>query len=227
MKRLSYWAKQNPRSARLFITIGRIFLAFSGLFYGLLLASFGHFPIIPLAWTAAGLYLMAYVFYPRRPSTYRIRKTCDALLVYSSFFAYICYGNWAAQPAPMPLSPATTQTVSASLESRLAWPEGQSRRELLKKAKKELRHTVREIRAARNVLDPGMAAALTILSVLLVIGLGTLLVGVSCRLSCNGQESAATAVLLGGAIGIGLIIFLMWHAALSSAKVKAENPADK
>ncbi len=238
MKKLSYWAKQNPRSARLFIALGRIFMAFAGLFYGLLLASFDQFWVMPMAVTAACMYLLAYVFYPRQQPVkvfaghatwnYYRRKTCDALLVYSSFLVYVFIGNWCAlTPVEEPSLPRM-QVADASLERTSSiWSPSDSPHQTLKKAKKELRHTLREIRAARKNIDPAAMAGLMFFSVLLVIIAGILITLFSCRLACNGQEGAATLVILLGAVGVGLLLSLMWSAASRDARRKAAAKPDK
>jgi len=235
MKKLSLWAKHNPRSARLFIIAGRIMLAAAGLFAGLLLASFSQFPVMPLACLAATLYGLAFIFYPRQKlqaisseqASYTRRKTCDALLVYSSFLACLTFGNWLAQPLRTSTAAHSIPVAAASLERQSVWLMSRNRHESFRKVRKELRHVVREIRAVRKNIDPATMAGLTIFSVLLVIGAGILIAAFSCQLACNGQESAAILVILLGAVGVGLILFLLWHTALRNARRKAATESDK
>ena len=239
MKKLSYWAKQNPRSARLFIALGRIFMAFVGVSYGLLLASTDQFWIIPLAVCISGMYMLAFIFYPRFkpvkalaesevPTTFRCRKTCHALLVYSSFLAYVLLGNWLAQPPAQVFIASQTPVACSSLEHPAAsWSTTETSRQALKKARKELRHAIREIRAARKYIDPAAVAGLTFFSVLLVIGGGILIAMFSCRLACNGQEGAATMVIVLGIVGIGLLLALLWNAASRESRQKADALPDK
>ena len=121
MKTLSLWAKHHPRQARWLIALNRILLGILGFLGGLVLAENGA-AIFQNTWlVSSSLFLAGYFFYPmvgkgiaRRPVFVR-QKTCDGLLVASSFLFYVAAGNFLIYEAPATVVRQEVQVQTTAL----------------------------------------------------------------------------------------------------------------
>ena len=101
-------------------------------------------------------------------------------------------------------------------------------RRLIRKAKrvlrKRIRKNVRKMRKAeKGMTDFGKFLAIFV-SVLVAIGLGFLVLAVSCNLSCSGNEALAAVVLIGGfVLIIGGLIAIIRRIVLTKSREAVEK----
>ncbi len=178
------------------------------------------------------------------------RKCCDALLVASSFLAWGGVGNflpaWSLSPTnrALPTEPAQIPVLQSAMSNPFeAWPmEKQSakphvlkaksgtffqkikawKQTKLKNAKASIRKNIALIRHAAKELEAGKIALLVLASLAIFAVLGYLTAAISCSLSCNGQEGAATTVLVFGCVAIAGIIALVWTSAVKNDRRKKQ-----
>jgi hypothetical protein len=225
MKKLSIWASKNPWKARMFIIFARIVMSGIAFFAGLWLAADEHSITTPLMRLSAGLFLVALVFYPSgrpRKSNYSARLYAGGGACIASLLFYTALGNLNAPPdRAARLSAANlVHVTTASLENgarfrakspTLNWKW----RQKIHDKKQLLRQT---LKAAKGNLSGWQIVGYTVLSLLLVAGLGTLVLFLSCELSCNGHEGAAAVVAIGGTAIIILLVIALWRWAIRRAK---------
>ena len=227
MKKISIWAKDHKWSARFLIIASFIVLNALAIVTGVLLSSIGISVPLTVMLLFAGAYSAAFIVYPSRSlrrkkltaaKFYVRQKSCDLILVGSTFFMIVYIGNHPERlfqydppfntamasstslPKDSTLKTYKTLTAfSASLKDEkgnpLKWKE---RKKLLKE----------QVKAIKNADEPskGGKIALIILSVLVAIGLISLIAALACSLSCGGSYVAAVIVGLGGT---ALVIWLL------------------
>ncbi len=183
-----------------------------------------------------------------RMNSFTRRKCCDALLVASSFLAWGGVGNfmptWSNPLSNVPLeiriekvpvlesamarpfanwhlkkqfaSPNKSKAKKGSFFEKIkSWKQAK-----LKVVKARIRQNIALIRQAAKALEGGTIALLVLASLLIFAALGYLTAAISCNLSCNGQEGAATAVLVLGCAAIAGLIAWMWTAAVRKERRK-------
>lgn len=210
MYALSYWAKSNPRKAR-WIIAGSLVLTGSIAFHAgvayFAVAQSGHAWVMLLL-SVLGLHgcALAYRF---APTTVWRRATIRASIVSVWLF---CFGS-GHHSAFMAYQPEAADQVNESLSKtkervQLMSLEGNS----VQKAKTFFRwikslkvsRYKREVefwqkkRAKDNTLDTFTKAILTLVTLLLFAIVLYFVAWLSCTLSCDGAETAATVVLLFG-----------------------------
>lgn len=173
------------------------------------------------------------------------QKLCDGLLVASSCVFWLGAGNYIIQWQPTTPSHASPpvevlQSAIAKDKSRIQFPSQngkifkkarQKRDGIFKKAKawkqqffqklkSRVKSKVNIIKNAFRKLDGGTIALLVLASLAIITVLGYVTAIISCNLSCNGQEGAATvAAILGCFLTVGLVAW-MWAAAIKKSKQK-------
>lgn len=221
MKRISYWAKLHPWSARGLIVLLYCVLNLSGFLLGRLLLDTGFQFHSNLGWIAAGIILAVFVFYPsgrfatRRPTRYLERKLADAILLAATFLVIVSSAN-RFHDAPFcvgfvraalvePVSKDTTGKIGASLKSFSGSMYNSSGKPVSLKTRVHLlQKQVKKVKAS-NDLSSGERTVLITLSILVAIFAVFGLAALACNLSCSGAEGLAWLVGLGGT---ALIIFL-------------------
>lgn len=241
MKQLSHWAKAHVFQARLLITLGRIALGIWGYSAGIWFALQGY-SFQEGAFLLSGLlFLLAYLAYPRRSDNgwlgrrgFVWRKSCDAALVLSSLACWLALGNGLPsrlqEPPLASLSQTSARTqLPVAMASILAKPAPPAKMSFFKKRqvwrplRKSLRQYVQTIRAVQQEEKGWMIALLLVVNLLLVVSAGYLILALSCSLSCNGQEGAAVAVLIGGFVLLVGISIFMWRAGLRWIRRKKQT----
>ena len=227
MKKLSFWAKANPKQSRVMIALAHVFtgvnaLVLGGLFY------FGDFDVSrwPLL-IFANIFFFFFFLYPLKEqasglfrNSYLKRKTLDFLLVFS---------------AGMTLAFGVNHFLSVS-EPLLQLPEGKAKlivhktipekelksdfsvkkelrqksRQLRQNIKAEIKELKREFKKQHNEdgRDNLIKALLIILTITVAVTLGFLVAALSCNLSCSGYEGLAVVTLIlgwGGIVWLGII----------------------
>jgi hypothetical protein len=229
MKALSYWAFTHKWSARLVIVVSYILLNLLALFFATILEMAGiELPAL-LSYLLCIPFLVACILYPKRKrkaeyrNFYLRQKTMDAILACTSFLLVISFTNqslvqskipsyslshvFAAQPANEPVKPFSFIKKKAQEFSFLIrhWHQ--------------IKKNYAEIRQAYRDVSPGGKFALIVLASLVAIGLLILVLGLSCNLSCSGNEGAALVVFI---LGVALITFGLVKV-IRSIKVKRKG----
>ena len=256
LSQLSFWAKKHQIAARLLIAFSRIIMGYYAFYWGAILADIDKDFSNSVFLVSACVYLIGFIFYPRnkerRSFSLTRQKVCDGLLVISSCAFWLAAGNYTVHWQPK----AETETaqievlqsaigkngkplVYPSLEhSNVVKKVDKKREGLFKKLKnikigffKKLKARVMVklalIKSAYRQLDGEQIALLILASLAIIAGLGYLTLVLSCNLSCNGQEGAATAVaLFGCAFTVGAVAW-MWTSAVKKNKYKTVEPMRK
>lgn len=227
MKKISFWAKTHKRTARILIVVSFILLNGLGIFIGISLTDIKiSIPAIAMIFCCT-VYLIALFIYPskadkgKKMSTARFylkQKSCDLILVASSFFMFIYVSNHpqvlfqqysilkASVNIPFSLPKDSVTRTFKSIKDFSASMKDESGKTLKwKERKKLLKDQIRGIKKSNDLSD-GAKAGLIILSVLVALGLLILIGALACNLSCSGSDGAA---LLLGIGGTALVIFLL------------------
>ncbi len=227
MKRLSAWAKGDKKTARFLIVISFIVLNILGVFTGVLLGDLGIDMSYDIFLSFSIICLAALLIYPSRRlrkekltarAFYIRQKSCDALLVATTFCMIVFLGNrpemlsnyFPAAHASVTTSHSLPKDSSAKAykpvrEFSAAMKDENGKLLKWKERKKLLKEQVRAIKKSTDMSNGGKAA-LIVLSVLVALGLVLLVASLACELSCSGSEAAAVLVGIGGT---ALIIFLL------------------
>ncbi|OSZ81541.1 hypothetical protein CAP36_09995 [Chitinophagaceae bacterium IBVUCB2] len=226
MKKLSVWAKNHKQSARIAIVISFLLIITTGIITGTLLNELGI--IIPASALIVILciYFISFLAYPSlRQKTkiaadrfYQWQKICDFTLALSGFLiiVYVSNGDFralrnipvqnaaAASSTSLPgdSSQKTYKSISA-FSASLKNEEGKKLR--LKERKKLLKEQVKAIKNSTD-MSKGGKIALIILSVIVALGLLSLVASLACGLSCNGSAAGAILVAIGGT---ALVVYLL------------------
>ncbi|MGQ0738923.1 MAG: hypothetical protein ACT4OJ_07695 [Bacteroidota bacterium] len=245
MKKISFWAKSHPWPARILIVVSFILLNGLGIITGLLMRDLEIiFPSAALFFFVF-LYVGGVLFYPRKKNAvngearslfYRRQKTCDMLLVGSTFLLIVYLGNHPRQV--LNYSPPFTSVMAASApllkDSSLktflpikafsaSMREENGKLLKWKLRKKMLKEQIRTIRNSGEP-SPGGKAALIILSVIVALGLIVGVASLACSISCGGSEALAIVVLISGtALVVALLIFVI-RRIMGKRKKQIKNP---
>ncbi len=216
MKNLSIWAKNNRVKALITTIILHVILGYYYFYAGALL--FTEKIILPsiMLYISGVLILVAYTFYPIKyvkkgifKSTFLREKKWQLVGMISTAIFMIFIGNQSTRLAFSPqnsLQEYSVQQVALDIKKEAKEKKFKKIKnwKLIRKAKRQLRKrvksNVRELKKIeRGMTDFGKFLAI-FFSVLVAIGLGILVLGVSCNLSCSGNEAFAAVVLIGGFI---------------------------
>ena len=224
MKKISYWAKAHKTQARIIIIISFLILNGIAFLTGYLFRKIGINLLPEFLFVSFLLYFIAFIAYPSKnkkgtrfsPSSfYMIQKSCDFVLVASTFCIYMQISNCPASLNKLyPQAKAfviTHQKDSVAKNYKnindftLLLKDKSGNWLKWKERKKLLKEQVREIKKDKD-LSRGDKTLLIILSVIVASGLFFLVLALSCNLSCAGSDAAAAIVGIGGT---ALIIFLL------------------
>ncbi|MFK7771719.1 MAG: hypothetical protein AB8F94_06255 [Saprospiraceae bacterium] len=237
MKNLSLWAKNNRTKALAITILLHIVLGYFYFYIGAFL--FLQKIVLPsiLLYVSGILFLIAYTFYPIRyvqkgiyKRTFFKEKQWQLVAMVSAIIFLVFIGNQSTRSAfsQQNFSQAySAQTIALDIKKE-AKVENQKTRKLIRKAKRQLRkrikRNVRKMRRAeRGMTDFGKFVAI-FFSVLAAIGLGLLVLGISCNLSCSGNEALAAIVLIGGFILIiGGLITIIRKIVLAKSRGEVER----
>ena len=217
MKKLSYWSKRNPVTARIIIVISHVMLIIIGISFGIysyleefhismgfinlmVSAFFIAFLLYPIRGHKEGMYKYSY--------TRRVRH--DFMLVMSSTCVLVAgVNNFAFQPLQsLPNQvPVQLMITTGIIEEVAPIKRGfvKSAFNQIKEYRTELKQQLKSMKAERRMNEgnkSGAKAVLILLTLVFAVGLFIGVASLSCNLSCSGHEGLATVVLLGGTIGI-------------------------
>jgi energy-coupling factor transporter transmembrane protein EcfT len=227
MKKISYWARSHKWASRIIIVVSFIVLDVLAVLSGDLLRQLSV--VIPFSWLLLFilLFLAAAMTYPAKNKKgvrinaakfYTLQKSCDFILVASTFFMFMYGGN---NPHKLfrfyPALHAALKNESSipadslgkkyrSVKEFAAMMKDAKGNELKWKEKRKLLKTqISEIKKS-NELSSGEKTLLVIASILVALGLISLIAALACDLSCSGADAAAALVGIGGT---ALIVYLL------------------
>jgi len=218
MRKISFWAKNHSRTARICIVLIKIALALMAWFVGRTLSEMEITLPIHLGYYTLFIFIAVALLYPSKNRSiasgkyfYIKQKSCDFLLAACTFIMMTSIVNNQLYRVIIPSSyaninialskPPTAEEIIASLKYR-------DKKTLTKKEKKVLRQ---EFKKQLNVFTEAKlsgskkdadSAVLIILVIIGAIGLTVLLSALVCSLSCGGADGLAVAVALLGLTAI-------------------------
>ena len=232
MRKISFWAKSHPRTARLYIIIIKILLAIIAWFVG---RSFSRMNIgVPesLGILTLFIFLIAALLYPSKSSSisarkyfYLKQKSCDFAFAACTFIMMVCITNNQLYSVTTPSSHASSNIIvskSPTAEEILTSLKYRDKKTLTKPEKKILkREFKKQLKVFANATLSGNKkdaddAALIILVIIGAIGLTALV----CSISCGGADGLAVAVAL---LGLTAII---WGSTVLIRRIKS-GPRNK
>lgn len=226
MRKLSYWAKAHKWPSRIIIIVSFIILNTLGVFTGNLLTQLNI--SIPLILMIAFFttFLIAMIAYPSKIKKAKLgavafyirQKTCDFILAATTFSMLAYLGNHPDRLFQFYPTLNATVVNGSSLPTDSLRKEYKSIKEFTASMKDEngnnlkwkekkslLKEQIKGIKKA-NDLSNGEKTLLAILSVLVALGLISLITVLACNLSCSGSDAAAVLVGVGGT---ALIVYLL------------------
>jgi len=245
MKKISSWAKNNKRPARMLIIVSVIVLNTLAIVTGVLLNSLGIYLPLSFLLFFAGLYALGFVVYPSRSlkgkklnaaAFYIRQKSCDLLLVGSTFFMISWLGNHPDRlfrygPTLQAVVPGNTVPRDSTLKTYkpisaftasmrdekgnpLKWKE---RKKLLKE----------QVKAIKRSTEPSKGAKIALI-ILSILGAVLLIYGVAalaCSLSCGGSDALAIIVAIGGTALVVWLTFVVIKSITGKKKEPGKEPA--
>jgi membrane protein implicated in regulation of membrane protease activity len=242
IKQLSFWAKKHKWASRFIIVFSFIIMNALGIVTGFLFDSLNVTLSSLILFASVLIFLLAWFKYPSRKKTtntfekdrsYVIQKTCDLVLIGSTFLMFVFFGNRQTSQVNYFVLTSSANTFSVPKDSTKTYKSLEEFKKMmkdengkplkLKERKKLLKQQIRAIKNADDMSDGGKVA-LIILCVLLAIVLAYGVAALSCSLSCSGAEGAAVVVAILGAAGIVfLTIFLIRGIVRKSKKSKSKE----
>jgi hypothetical protein len=215
-KRVSYWAKENPKKTMWMINGIKMITGVGGLYIGKMFYENDIAFSNTSTYALLGIFGAAAIAYPLKSAkrnfikhTYLKRKVIDGLLALSGFLLMISLGNQVASDENV--APVIT-TVFEKTDQLFSQEHHGANDQMTSYTSDEIDEisteaTDEEKKSGKNAGKIIGQILLTLLAVALFIGLLYILAILSCSLSCNGQEALAVVVLLGGlAVCVGLLI---------------------
>jgi len=212
MKQLSLWGFRHKWTARVLIVLSYLLLNCLALVLGDILFSYDIQVSGFIVYALAAVYLTVFLVYPFRKhrkqykNYYRFQKTCDAILIATSFLLVISAANQRHTPNSPFHFPAVQAVVPMDLQpAKVTALEKKSKvKSLVKSFKGKLSSTLQKIKAYYKSRSLGGQIALIFLAVVLAAALLYLVLALSCSIACAGSDGAAVLVAV---LGTGLVVF--------------------
>ena len=223
MKKISIWAKAHKGPARTIIVLLHFALILLGIETGRLLVK-SNFHINPLAfWMVLLVYILAFFVYPQRGGSwssksrnkiYIIQKSCDFVLVFCGFLLISFLSSYLYTADAFRISLSIVNPVYSSNGAKptaaeiLQSLQYRSRKDLSRSEKKVLKHEfIKQVKVYVSEKAQGhdqiaLKAFLIICTLAAAVGIGYLVAGLACALSCSGAEGLALLVAIAGLAGI-------------------------
>ena len=245
-KQLSFWAREHKWPSRFIIIFSFIIMNALGIITGLLVSD------LELTFSAWFIVLsvltfgIAWLKYPGKKQVtdrieknrvYVFRKTCDAVLIGTTFMMFVYFGN--RQVTPLTVSVFPTSAVNAfslpkdstksykSLEEFKKSLKDENGKPLkLKERKKILKQQLKAIKKDKTTSEGGKVV-LIILCILLAFALAIGVGALSCSLSCSGSEGAAVVVAILGLVGVGLLTFFVIASIVRKSRREREEELNR
>lgn len=231
MKKLSFWAKANPKTARLIIIFSWIAINIIGITLGKKLSDIDIYTGSNFIIISVIIYLIARIAYPtkknnktfvNRSNYYVWQKSCDIILSFSTFMMLIYIGNQligknTTENTKFNFTTANGAIPRDSLKNSSDYHKKitalsstiENKNLTWKEKRKELRKELKAVGKKNGKID-AEAAGLIFLLVLLGAALLLVVAFFACGISCSGDEGGAMMLLIFGGtgviVGIGLLI---------------------
>jgi uncharacterized membrane protein HdeD (DUF308 family) len=225
MRKLSFWAKNHPSSARIVIVIAHILLIILGITLGNQFSRAGT-QFSPLwIYFFILLFITISILYPFKETPRRTKwfyakqKSCDFIAALCGFCLVFCLTNQLNQPDtlfgranavvslkdPLYKNPAAEKILNDFKNGEKTVFSKKEKRII----KEEFKYQLKQYAKAKLTgnKERGDQVGLIILSCIAAVGLLFLLASLACTLSCNGSDAAAIIVFVIGTAAIiwGLI----------------------
>jgi hypothetical protein len=231
MKRITFWAKNNPRKSQVIITVGQFLLAFLGIKLGFLLFEMGF--ILP-NWLKIGL-PAALIFaislyptpfdFPQKRVFQKNRRVADLILMTIGIFLTIFFTQQVAKEEDLTNSVqfsdrktdafqknelaqlavySTNQAFSEQTE-RIYLTKKKSKTPFIQKwmGKKIVQYFWKNNGKPRSEGDKALLVFLLILG---IIGAEILLSMLACHIICSGMEALGAVIFFGGLTGLAALV---------------------
>ena len=240
MRKISLWAKNNPRTARVYIILIKILLAAIAWIVSRLL--FAMDIILPgsLGVSALLVFFLAAMLYPSKDRTiltrkyfYIKQKSCDFTLAACTFVMMVSIINnqqYRIAATALHASSSITSNKTPTAEEILTSLNYRDKKTLTKQEKRILKQ---EFKKQLHVFTKAILAGdkkksdqtgWIILTIVAAIGLTLLLSALVCSISCGGADGLALAV---GIIGLAAIIWGTVVVIKNIKRKEAKKVADK
>ena len=211
MKKLSFWARENKRTARVTIIFSYILLNLIGLFLGDVIHSL-NIEFTPLFFLfAISLTLLGWMIYPSKDKKHEYKnfyirqKSADLILVSATLLFVIYLGNSLNNNSNSFRNPLQAASiVNTNNASNISTPTVAKTTVSKKSLRQKIRAEIKSIRKAYKDSTKSQKALYIILAVLAAAGLTYVLTMFACSISCSGSEALAIVIF---AVGLGGIIF--------------------
>ena len=212
MKQLSLWGFRHKWTSRFLIVLSYLVLNGLGLVLGDLLFSYDVQVSGFIVYGLVAAYLAVFLLYPFRKhrkqysNYYRFQKTCDGVLIATSFLLVISAANLRHVPNSPFHFPSAKAIVPANVQPSA--PPSVTKtgkvKSIIKSVKSNLSSTLQKLRAYYKSRSTGTQIVLIFLAVVLAAAALYLVLGLSCSIACAGSDGAAILVAV---LGTGLVIF--------------------
>ena len=245
-KQLSFWGREHKWLSRFIIVFSFIIMNVLGIITGLL------FSDLEITFTTSFIVLsvltfgIAWMKYPLKKQVidkveknrvYVLRKTCDAVLIGTTFMMFVYFGNRQVTPLDIPVFSASavtslslpkdsTKNYKSLEEFKKSLKDENGKPLKLKERKKLLKQQLKAIKKDKTT-SRGDKVVLIILCVLLAVALAYVVGAIACSLSCSGSEGAAIVVAILGLVGIGLLTFFMIRSIVRKSRREKEEELNR
>lgn len=212
MHNLSLWASRHFWLARLLIIGAYVVITRLAFFIGSTLQLLDISLPLLLFYGSVAAFIAVFIMYPDKlysqhfRNFYVYRKTCDSILLATTFLFMVCIGNRPESllhVATAPAAAAIPNTVKPVEGSNIQPVHGKLSKKALKQA---FVKKLKQLRRAYKDTSTGGKVALIILAVVVALVLLYLVAALSCSIACSGAEGAAIVV---GILGGGAVIFFL------------------
>ena len=245
-KQLSFWAREHKWLSRFIIVFSFIIMNVLGIITGLLLSDLAMTFSTWFIVLSVLIFGIAWLKYPSKKQVidkieknrvYVFRKTCDAVLIVTTFMMFVYFGNHQVTPFNTPVFSASavtsfsipkdsTKTYKSLEEFRKSLKDENGKPLKLKERKKLLKEQVKAIKKDKTT-SRGDKVGLIILCVLLALVLAYAVAAISCSLSCSGSEGAAVVVAVLGLVGVGLLTFFLIRGIVRKSRKEKEEELNR
>lgn len=229
MKSISLWGQRHKWSARVLIVLFYLVLNVLALFIGDGLLGYGIELNALWVYLFTAAYLGAFVLYPfrrerkRYRNFYRWQKTCDAVLVTSSFLILISAANLRhSANTPFQFTAARAVTPAPVYPPKSVTAEKKVKKQsFIKSIKSKLTHTLQKFRSYFK--SRSLAGQIFLVALAVVLASFALygVLGLACSLSCAGSDAAAAVVAI---LGTAAVVFLFVRALRGIRRMPRKDP---
>ncbi|HSU50254.1 MAG TPA: hypothetical protein VLJ41_06685 [Segetibacter sp.] len=228
MIQISFWAKQHQLFARTILAVSHLILFVMAVSVAMLLDQVHIHLSFSLALVSLVAMVVSWFLYSnKKPSkehfkvSYYKRKGCELVFLWASL-VLICFMfnknervSYFSTYQVLNGSFVSGKTAKGEVSSNIVSPK--------KELRKQFKELMKELKKSRRA---GGKAWLTVLVLLGGIALSFLVLGLSCNISCSGNETLGTVVLIGGLAVVILLMVLLIRSINQSkgAKDKEPNP---